>query len=110
MNARSLFEKILPPPSYLLMESVGVDISDTSLKYIKFSQGGHVADKHKLQAWGELDIPEGVLKRGEVSDPKKLTEVLKQFKEITQAEYVRVSLPEEKAYLFETEIDRKSVV
>ncbi|MES2749551.1 MAG: pilus assembly protein PilM [Patescibacteria group bacterium] len=108
MNLRSLFEHILPPPAYLLMESIGVDISDTSLKYIKFSESGHLVAKHKLQAWGELDIPEGVLKRGQVSDQKKLTEVLQQFKEITKAEYVRVSLPEEKAYLFETEIKRST--
>lgn len=108
MNARSLFEKLIPPPSYLLMESMGVDISDTSLKYIKFSQSGHMAAKHTLQAWGELEIPEGVLKRGQVSDQKKLTQVLEQFKDITQAEYVRVSLPEEKAYLFETEIKRST--
>ncbi len=108
MKALSLFEKIIPPPSYIMMESVGVDISDTSLKYIKFSSSGHVAAKNKLQAWGELDIPEGVLKRGQVSDQKKLTAVLEEFKNLTKAEYVRVSLPEEKAYLFETEIKRST--
>ncbi len=64
MKALSLFEKIIPPPSYIMMESVGVDISDTSLKYIKFSSSGHVAAKNKLQAGGELEIHEGVLKRG----------------------------------------------
>jgi type IV pilus assembly protein PilM len=108
MNVLSLFEKILPPPSYIMMESVGVDISDTSLKYVKFSSSGHVATKNKLQAWGELDIPEGVLKRGQVSDQKGLSKVLEEFKNFTKAEYIRVSLPEEKAYLFETEIKRST--
>lgn len=108
MNTRSLFEKIIPPPSYIMMESVGVDISDTSLKYVQFSCSGHVAPKNKLQAWGELDIPEGVLNRGQVSDQKKLTTVLEEFKAKTKAEYVRVSLPEEKAYLFETEVKRST--
>jgi type IV pilus assembly protein PilM len=108
MNALSLFEKIIPPPSYMMMESVGVDISDTSLKYIKFSSSGHVAAKNKLQLYGELDIPEGVLKRGQVADQKKLSSVLEEFKAKTKAEYVRVSLPEEKAYLFETEIKRST--
>ena len=91
-----------------MMESIGVDVSDTSLKYIKFSGRGQVSAKNKLEMWGELDIPDGVLKRGQVSDQKKLTEILTEFRAITKAEYVRVSLPEEKAYLFETEIKRST--
>ena len=39
-------------------------------------------------------------------DPKVMTTVLKEFKDRTNAEYIRVSLPEERAYIFETEIKR----
>jgi len=88
------------------MPSVGVDISDTSLKYIQFGQQHR--DQRVLELWGELDIPLGVLNRGQVLDPAKLAAVLKEFQVKTNALYVRVSLPEERAYLFETEIKRST--
>jgi type IV pilus assembly protein PilM len=110
MSTRSIFEKFIPPPQYLMMPSVGVDISDTSLKYIKFSEGRHMSSRHVLEQWGEIDIPEGVLNRGQVLDQKKLSLVLSELKDKTKAEYIRVSLPEEKAYLFETEIKRSTPV
>ncbi len=108
MSALSRFERIIPPPTYLLMPSTGVDISDTSLKYIRFTTTTKRNGARELEAWGEVDIADGVLKRGEVMDPKQLVDVLKEFKSKTKADYIRVSLPEERAYLFETEIKRST--
>jgi len=108
MSALSFLEKVLPPPTYILMPSTGVDISDTSLKYIRFAPAARVGTKRQLEVWGEIDIPEGVLNRGLVTDPKKLAEVLREFKIKTGADQIRVSLPEERAYLFETEIKRST--
>ena len=97
---------ILPPPSFLRLPSAGVDVSDTSLKYIQFLPDHHSGKKLLLKTWGDIDIPEGALSRGEVIDKSKLTDVLREFKERTGTQYIRVSLPEERAYLFETEISR----
>lgn len=106
MSVLSTFEHFIPPPSFLLMPSVGVDISDTSLKYIQFEPTGRHGVKRTLKQWGEIDIPTGVLERGHVLDEQKLVQVLKECKQQTGAQFVRVSLPEERAYLFETEIKR----
>ncbi len=108
MSVLSMLEKIIPPPTFLLMSSTGVDISDTSLKYIRFAPTGKPGAKRELEAWGEIAIPEGVLNRGLVLDPKKLTTVLEEFKAKTGSDHVRVSLPEERAYLFETEVKRST--
>lgn len=97
---------ILPPPTFLRLPSAGVDISDTSLKYIQFLPDSHSGTKLELKLWGDIDIPEGALSRGEVIDKSKLTEALIEFKKRTGIQYVRVSLPEERAYLFETEIGK----
>lgn len=99
---------LIPPPTYIMMPSYGVDISDTSLKYICFDNKNKPGLKHQLKDWGEVDIPSGVLARGQVLDPKSLTKVLTEFKAKTNASYIRVSLPEERAYLFETEIKRNT--
>lgn len=106
MSVFSAVAKVIPPPKYLLMPSVGVDVSDTSLKYVEFSPNPRSSEIRALQRWGDLDIPTGVLKRGEVQDQKQFAAVMKEFKSATKATYIRVSLPEERAYLFETEIKK----
>lgn len=108
MSVLSILENVLPPPTYMLMPATGVDISDTSLKYIRFASVSHAGAKRQLEYWGEIDIESGVLNRGLVTDPKKLTEVLRELKSKTGSEQIRVSLPEERAYLFETEVKRST--
>ena len=100
----SVLSRLIPPPTYLTMPCVGVDISDTSLKYVSFHPSARSGAFHKLKQWGDISIPSGIVNRGQVEDPKHLVGVLKEFKEKTKAEFVRLSLPEERAYLFETEI------
>lgn len=102
----SALSRIFPPPSYLTMPSIGVDVSDTSLKYVSFHPNSREGADKKLKMWGDIPIPNGVVQRGQINDPKKLVSVLKEFKSETKAEFVRVSLPEERAYLFETEIKK----
>lgn len=97
---------ILPPPQYMRMPNAGVDISDTSLKYVKFKRDSRSGMSLELESWGSVDIPDGVLKRGSISEVDKLAEAIKAAKDATQCQYVRVSLPEERAYLFETEIKK----
>ena len=103
MHAFSYITRAFPPPRYMTLPSVGVDVSDTSLKYIQFRR--HRKDL-RLGFWGDIEIPQGVIMRGEVKDPTKLQHTLKKVKKLCDAEYIRLSLPEERAYLFETEIKR----
>ncbi|MFT7644677.1 MAG: type IV pilus assembly protein PilM [Candidatus Paceibacteria bacterium] len=102
----SVLSRIFPPPKYLMMPSIGVDISDASMKYVSFEPISRPGKIRKLEQWGEASIPNGAVQRGQVNVPSQLVSVLKEFKSKTEAEFVRVSLPEEKAYLFETEIKR----
>jgi type IV pilus assembly protein PilM len=100
--------RVIPPPTYLTMPCIGLDISDTSLKFVAFKPTSFENQPRVLDMWGEISIPSGVIVRGEVADPKQLVSVLKEFKEKTKADFVRLSLPEEKAYLFETSIKRNT--
>jgi type IV pilus assembly protein PilM len=100
----NFFSPLVPP--YIKLPSIGLDISDTSLKYIGLKPK---EDKqYDLADWGYITIPNGVLTRGQVTDPKQLTAILCECKAKTDAEFVRVSLPEERAYLFETELKRST--
>jgi type IV pilus assembly protein PilM len=104
----SVLSKILPPPSFLTMPCIGVDISDTSLKYMAFSPTHKKSNPYKIEQWGDIAIPNGIVQSGQVVDLKKLVAVLQEFKAATQAEFVLVSLPEERAYLFETTVKRNT--
>lgn len=106
MSVLQTVRSILPPPSYMRLLSAGIDISDTSLKYIQFVPDRHSGRTLQLKTWGDIDIAEGVLDRGLVSDVKQLSESIREMRERSGIDMVRVSLPEERAYLFETEIKR----
>ncbi|MFT5832269.1 MAG: type IV pilus assembly protein PilM [Candidatus Paceibacteria bacterium] len=95
-------------PSYIKLPSIGLDISDTSLKYVALKPGN--TSNFDLVDWGNISIPNGTLSRGEVVDPKQLTAVLAECKSKTGAEFIRVSLPEERAYLFETQLKRSTTL
>lgn len=110
MSVLETVRSLLPPPTYIRMASTGVDISDSSLKYIKFKPDHRFGTQLDVEYWGDIDIPSGVVQRGVVQDVSALAKVLKEFKERTEAELVRVSLPEERAYIFETSIKRGAAV
>ncbi len=106
MSLLSRLSHIIPPPQYLTLPSAGVDISDTSLKYIQFTPDTRSGTTLDLEHWGDIDIAEGALERGDIKEHSKLVDALKAAKSECGFSYVRVSLPEERAYLFETEIKR----
>lgn len=106
MSALSVFQHIFPPPRYITLPNVGVDISDTSLKYMQFRRRHSRDTDLELLRWGDMDIPAGTVERGMVKDVSQLTEVLKEVRKVSSSDYVRVSLPEERAYLFETTVGR----
>ncbi len=103
MQLFSTVARIFPPPDFMTLPNLGVDISDASLKYIQFHRkGSHLA----LVQWGDLPIPQDTVKRGDLTNKTALVAVLTELKKRTAVPYVRISLPEERAYLFETTIPR----
>ncbi len=99
----SRLTRIFPPPRFMTLPSVGIDISESSLKYIQFRTQGL---SRVLAHWGDILIPPGVITRGSIVNAAGLVTVLKQVRAICGTPYVRVSLPEERAYLFETTVKR----
>ena len=98
---KSFFARVFPLPEFLTMPAVGVDISDNTIHFVE------LVDKPEgkiLNKFGSCDIPNGVILKGEIQDVKALSNVLKKFKDENNINFVRASLPEEKAYLFHTQI------
>ncbi len=110
MSLLRTFSRVLPPPQLMRLPGVGVDISDTSVKYIVFDSAHLEAGKLRLNHWGSIDLPEGTMVEGEVSDKVALAKVLAEVKRRTGIPYVYLSLPDEHAYLFELDIEKNTPV
>ena len=90
-----------PPPAYLSMPAVGIDISDLAIKYIMLERSGNATN---LRAYGKVDLPVEVIERGEIRDMETITKQLARIREEHAFEYAHLALPEEHAYLFQMEL------
>lgn len=83
----------------LNFQGFGLDISDLSLKLVKLKKK---RKKYQIEAFGEISLPRGVIKRGEIKHPDVVAEriktLLKKVKRV-RTKYVVASLPEEKSFV-----------
>jgi Tfp pilus assembly PilM family ATPase len=101
MRASSTFFKLFPPPTFLLMPHAGLDISDDAILALSYSGFGH---SRKLDVYGGIDLPPGLVMGGDVKDEKEFVSYLSAFAKDHGLYHVKVSVPEEKAYLFQTDV------
>jgi len=84
------------------MPSVGMDLSDRSLKFLRLEPG---RKGYTVKTYGKLEIPEGVISRGQILDEGQLVGLLKKARKEVGIGHVYVGLPEEHGYLFQSEVD-----
>ncbi|MEK7646305.1 MAG: hypothetical protein AAB381_01250 [Patescibacteria group bacterium] len=98
----STFFRLFPPPKFLVMRHAGLDISDDEIHCLKYahSAGG----KEIIGTFSALSVPENVIQDGDIKDTQKFTDLLVDFGKKAGLSYVKVSIPEEKAYLFQTNV------
>jgi Tfp pilus assembly PilM family ATPase len=95
------FFRLFPPPKFLAMNHAGLDISDDSIRHLEYGStlAGTIVEKYS-----HVDLKPGVFEGGEIKDESAFIAALKKFNDIAKLSYVKVSIPEEKAYLFQTEV------
>jgi len=99
---KKLFLCHFPIPSYLKMSSIGLDLSDGSIRFVE------LIDKHchkELGRFGKINLPEGVVQSGEIKDKIKLIKILKEFKKEYGFDFIRASVIEKNSYIFRTKIN-----
>ena len=97
----SLFFKLFPPPKFLLMPHAGIDISDDAISFVEYSRP---VGNREIVRYGLVPLESGIMEGGDIKNQDKLIEVLTEFVRKYGINYARMSIPEEKAYLFETEV------
>ncbi len=100
MNLNKIFDAF-PPPKFLDTPFAGLYISDTAIRCIKFGRKGGIL---YIVKYTEKVIPAGVVTSGQINKREELLEMLSAIKKDLDLDFVRVSLPEEKAYLFTAKI------
>lgn len=100
MNLKKIF-KAFPTPEFLDIPFAGISISDTSVRCIKF---GKKNSGLYIQKYAERPIPRGVIIGGQINNNEEIVNILTSIKKDLNISYVKMSLPEEKAYLFTAKI------
>lgn len=98
---RDTLLSFFPPPRFLAMPAVGLDVSDYTIKFIEFVSRHH---ERRVGRFGEISIERGINVNGEIKNPQALTDALRALREEHHLEFVRLALPEEHGYVFETEV------
>ncbi|MDD5152585.1 MAG: pilus assembly protein PilM [Candidatus Pacebacteria bacterium] len=101
--SRSKFYQFFPPPQLLQMSAVGLDISDASVRFAELLE---TRDGFVIGRYGERPIPRGIIESGEVKKPTDLRAILTELKKAYNLEFAIMSLPEEKAYLFDLHLPK----
>lgn len=93
---KSFFLDYFPPPEYLAMPALGLDISDRSIKYAQLRRKNGV---FRVVKFGTRLIPEGIIESGEIKRKDELSGFLSSLREELGEKNIIVSLPEEKGFL-----------
>lgn len=109
MRSSLSFFRVFPPPKFLLMPHAGLDISDDGMHVVAYE--GFGGTRH-ISLSGQEDFPPGLFQGGDITNEKEFVSRLAQFGKKHGLSGVKVSVPEEKAYLFQTEVpstDQKKI-
>jgi type IV pilus assembly protein PilM len=99
------FLRFFPVPNFLAMPAVGLDISDHAIRFIEIIKS---TDCLTVGKYAEAKLPKGVVVEGNIVDRPLFVKTLSTLAHEQQLRFVRVSLPEEKAFLFRVKIARVS--
>jgi len=93
--------KHFPPPSFLDIPYAGVSITDTAIRCMLFKKKG---DKIYIDTYSEKALEKGIVSGGQIKNKAEVIKVLSEFKRELKIEHIKMSLPEERAYLFTSKI------
>jgi Tfp pilus assembly PilM family ATPase len=102
----SLFFKLFPPPKLMVMKHAGLHISDEAVRCLEYDTCKGITT---ISKYGQVDIPAGLIDGGVMKDEKKVSDLLRDFDHAQDLSYVKVSVPEEKSYLFQTDVPSRDV-
>ncbi|MDP3962688.1 MAG: hypothetical protein Q8Q03_02375 [bacterium] len=99
--ASQKFFKLFPPPKFLDVPYAGLDICDDAVRCVEYSRSSRGLSIHR---YGTKFLSPGTIEGGDVKNVPALKEAISILVGKLGIHTVRASLPEEKMYLFQTEV------
>jgi type IV pilus assembly protein PilM len=97
-SAKNSIARAFPTPRFLVPPAAGIDVSDTSIKWLALDTDPRNC---RIHSYGDQKLPDGIVIHGLIKDTSAfvsaLTELKKRLNGITS---VHAALPEEAAYVF----------
>lgn len=90
----------------MVMKHAGLHISDEAVRCLEYDTCKGITT---ISKYGQVDIPAGLIDGGVMKDEKKVSDLLRDFDHAQDLSYVKVSVPEEKSYLFQTDVPSRDV-
>lgn len=91
-----------PMPALLMPRAAGVDISDSSIKWLTLTPA---EQELRVQTYGDIPLQSGIVINGVIHDVQALAEVLRTVrKELKGVSCAHAALPEEAAYVFSMQV------
>lgn len=91
----------LPPPSYLLRPTAGIDVSTSGIKMVCLTEREHGLE---LSAYAEEPLPLGAVTGGEITNRKAVMEALHAMVMKHKVKVANIALSESRGYLFEADV------
>jgi type IV pilus assembly protein PilM len=97
----NFFKKLFYTPNYISMPAAGIAVSNNALIYMEFlNKNGLVFIKN----YGEVPLIPNTLRDGDILNKDAFQKALAIVKTKISSDFVRVSIPEEATYIFDTQI------
>ena len=104
MNA-NFFKKLLYIPNSLSLQAAGIEICSKSIKYIEFF---NKKGEFSIKNFGEIPLQQNIVKDGEILNKAVLVQALNEVKNKISSDFVKVSIPEEKTYIFDVVVPKEA--
>jgi len=95
------FFKLFPPPKFLNTPFAGIDISDDAIRCIEYAENMHGLVLHRF---GSRPLEAGIVEGGRIIKDTELIKVVSSLAQELKLTTVKATLPEERMYLFKTEV------
>ena len=103
MSKKALYSKFFVPPKFLEMPAVSVEILPTGISYL-------TTKKNSLgllpNLYGFIPLPPGAFLGGEILKKEPIIKGLIEIQKKTRVSFARLSIPEEKTYIFKTHLPK----
>ena len=98
-------KKLLYIPNYLSLPVAGIEICNKSIKYIEFLD---YKGNTSIKKFGEIVLAPDVIKDGDILNRNALVKALVEVKKNISSDFVKLSIPEEKTYIFDVQIPKEA--